>query len=95
MRLVSTSGYTHIHGQVDDSVVASPLGSNTTEVHKITISNQKINPTWYCWMEIPKATAPNTQSSLQVYQILDWMHSLHKDGTTISETKESHNENFW
>jgi hypothetical protein len=46
-------------------------------------------------MEIPKATAPNTQSSLQVYQILDWMHSLHKDGTTISETKESHNENFW
>jgi hypothetical protein len=46
-------------------------------------------------MEIPKATAPDTQSSLQVNQIPDLMHSLHKDGMTISETKESHNENFW
>jgi hypothetical protein len=45
-------------------------------------------------MEIPKATAPDTQSSLQVNQIPDLMHSLHKDGMTISETKESHNENF-
>jgi hypothetical protein len=71
----------------NDSVVASPLGSNTTEVHQITIiATKKSNLV---------LLDGNTQYFIQVYQIPDWMHSLQKDGMTISETKESHNENFW
>jgi hypothetical protein len=65
------------------------------EVQQTTISNQKVNPTWYCWMEVPKATVPDNQSSLQVYQIPDWA-LLKAEAMELlkAEAMESHNENL-
>jgi hypothetical protein len=34
--------------------------------------------TWYCWMEISKTTAANTQPSFKIQKIADWMHCLDK-----------------
>jgi hypothetical protein len=58
------------------SVVASPLGSNTIEVHQITnIATKEILPGIAGW-KYRKQQRPDTQSSLQVYQIPDLMHNM-------------------